>query len=452
MNKLSILMIDDDPVFIQSYAAFLNDEYQVIGAADIPAGIKCIEKQCPAVLLLDISFKAEREGLAALPHIKKEFPHLPIVIVTNWDSHLICKEALTLGADDFFVKSDNVSQLKVILQNLLVRGQKPALGGQRGVEEPDEFPVAQSAVFKHVLNEARKVSRCYSTSVLVTGETGVGKEVVAEYIHKQSQRRSGPFIAVNCGSLPATLIESELFGHEKGAFTGALHQKKGRFEMADGGTIFLDEIEDMPLQSQPALLRVLEGKAFERLGGTQSLTVNVRIIAATQSDLKERVEKGAFREDLRYRLSVYPIHIPPLRQREDDVLPLCHYFLKDFQEKNRTGKKRLSQSTLLMLKNYNWPGNVRELRNVIERAVVRSEGVEIRPADFLLQDVSDTPIALPYDSAKSRAVREFQKNYIKSALCRNKGNISVAAKEIGISRQALTKIVQELHLDVNRKT
>jgi len=439
MKKPSILMIDDDNVFIKGYTSLLKDEYKVYSAHDLANGLKLIEKFHPVVLLLDISLKTEKEGLAALPEIKKRFPYILIVIVTNWDSHLIFKEALYLGADDFFVKSDNVQNLKTIIKNLLYHDNNV-------IDSNIHVPVSYSLAFKQILAEAEKVARTNCT-ILITGETGVGKEEVAKYIHKCSMRCGGPFVTVNCSSIPETLFESEMFGYEKGAFTGALNNKKGKFELADKGTIFLDEIEELSLQVQPKLLRVLQEQEIERVGSIKKIPIDVRVIAAAQNDLKTLVEEGKFREDLYYRIAVYPIYIPPLREREEDIIPLCNYFIKHFQEKHRLGKKRITQSAITMMTSYHWPGNVRELKNSIERAVIMSKGSEIRPSDFQLQDVPNDEIEyLSYNSAKAIAINKFRRDYIKRELYRNKGNISLTAKKIGISRQALTKMMKDLNL------
>lgn len=444
MSKPTILMIDDDPVFLEGYKSLLKDEYKVTGVQDIPNGLECIKKLNPDILLLDISMRTEKEGLAALPDIKEKYPYLPIIIVTNWDSHLIFKQALNSGADDFFVKSDNVNHLKIIIKNQLVKKDVTA-------KNKTDFPIAQSQKFKQILNESANVAKTNCT-VLLTGETGVGKEIVAQYIHKHSRRYNEPFITINCGAVPETLLESELFGHKKGAFTDAVANKKGKFEAADRGTLFLDELEELPLKSQTKLLRVIQNKEIEPIGSTQTISINVRIISATQKNLKELVDKGIFRKDLYYRLAVYPINIPPLRERQEDILPLCYYFLDHFQREYKISKKQFTQSFLIMLKNYHWPGNVRELQNTVENAVVRSKGKEIRPADFLLQTITQKTELLSYDSAKANIIREFQQNYIRSAIFRNQGNISQTAKEIGISRQALSKIIQDLDLDIKNQT
>jgi len=442
MKRLHILMIDDDPVFIESYVSLLADEFYVHGAPDIPTGFKLIEKWKPFALLLDITLKTEKEGLKIIPQIKKKFPNLHVVVVTNWDSHLIYNDAMTLGADAFFVKSDNVNHLKVILYDLIAK-KKTSL------QEKENFPIACSEAFKHVLNEARKAAR-HDCPVLICGETGVGKEVVAQFIHQQSRRRKGPFIPINCGSIPDTLIESEFFGFEKGAFTGAFQRKSGKFELANGGTLFLDEVSELSKHAQVALLRFIQTQEIEHLGGTKNIQIDVRLIVASQKDLNELKTNGSFREDLYHRLAVFPIFIPPLREREEDIIPLCHYFLNQFLKENNIKKKNFTQSALIMLKNYHWPGNIRELRNVIERAVIKSDGAEIRPGDLMLQMPPDEYLELSYDSAKADVTQTFQRNFIKAALCRNKGNITQTAKKIGISRQALIKILKDLNLDIKK--
>jgi len=445
MKKLNIIMIDDDEVFINGYKSLLNDEYIIHGAQSISDGIKLIEKKCPAVLLLDISLKAEKEGLAALPVIKKEFPYLPVIVVTNWDSHLVFKEAISLGADDFFVKSDNIRNLRIIIKNLLYKNQISS-------DDKDELPIAHSSEFRQILAEAKKIA-VLNCTVLLTGETGVGKDEIAKYVHKNSKRSTGPFIPINCGSIPETLFESEMFGHEKGAFTGALSSKQGKFELANKGTVFLDEIDELPENSQAKLLRVIQEQEIERVGGTKRIPIDVRIIAAAQHDLQMFVEKGKFREDLYYRIAVYPIYIPPLREREDDIIPLCNYFLKYFQEYYKKGEKNFTQSSLIMLTSYHWPGNVRELKNSIERAVIRSTGHQIRPVDFQLRNIPNNQTEnLSYDSAKEEAVYEFQRKYLKKELYRNKGNISVTAKKIGISRQSLTRMIKDLNLGIGKSS
>lgn len=436
-------MIDDDPMFLKSYQSILQSEYEVYTTTTVAEGMNFIEKHSPHILLLDISLKTEKEGLDVLPYIKKRYPQLAVVVVTNWDSHLIFKEAIQLGADDFFIKSDNLNYLKILLQNLLLDQPGTPLAHENSVMD---YPVAFSPAMRNVLNDARKVAPAHCP-VLISGETGVGKEVVAKYIHQHSKRKNDPFVSVNCGAIPETLVESELFGFERGAFTGAVKQKPGKFEAANGGTLFLDEMEDIPLKAQAALLRVTQDLKLEHLGGNKTIPVDVRIITATRHNLQQLVKEGKFREDLFFRLAVYSIFVPPLREREDDILPLCYYLLQEILAENGLGNKHFTNQSLLMLKNYRWPGNVRELRNVIERAVINSSGSEIRAADLLLLS-DDLTNRLPYEAAKNQVVKNFQKSYIKEALVRNSGNVSAAASEIGISRQALQKMLKELRLDL----
>lgn len=444
MSKKRLLMIDDDPLFLKGYQSILQGEFEVYTATTVVEGMNLIEQFNPDILLLDITLKTKKEGLEVLPHIKKQYPQLPIVIVTNWDSHLIFREAVQIGADDFFIKSDNLNYLKIILQNLLLSqsGKPPAQAN-----DVIDYPVAFSKVMRNVLNDARKVAPAHCP-VLISGETGVGKEVVAKYIHQHSKRKNAPFVSVNCGAIPETLVESELFGFERGAFTGAVKQKPGKFEAANGGTLFLDEIEDLPLKAQAALLRVTQELQLEHLGGNKIIPVDVRIITATRHNLQQLVKEGKFREDLFFRLAVYSIFIPPLRKREDDILPLCNYFLQNILTENNIGDKQFTNQALLILKNYRWQGNVRELHNVIESAVIKSRGSEIRAADLFLLNNAPTN-RLPYEAAKNQVVKNFQKSYVKEALVRNGGNVSAAANEIGISRQALQKILKEMRLELN---
>lgn len=442
MKKKPILMIDDDPLFLQGYQSILQSDFDVLAATSVTEGIKLMELHSPSVLLLDISMNTEREGLDILPYLKEQYPGLAVVVVTNWDSHLIFKEAMQKGADDFFIKSDNLDYLKTVIENQLFNGdiKSPSSG-----DVESDFPLAYSPPMVNVLASAKKAAatRC---PVLITGETGVGKEVVAQYIHKQSKRRKEAFVAVNCAAIPEQLVESELFGYDRGAFTGAVTAKSGKFEIANGGTLFLDEIEGLSPKAQAALLRVTQDLKLEHLGGTKTISVDVRIIGATLCDLKELVKQSKFREDLYYRLAVFSIHIPALRERKVDILPLSRYFLKKACQENQLPEKEFSHSALLMLKTYYWPGNVRELRNTIEQSAVLSQEKIIRSKDLNLPCPIQEPI-VPYEVAKQNSVRDFKEQFFKNAILRNNGNLSAISRETGISRQALQKILKELNLN-----
>lgn len=448
MAKHKIVMIDDDPKFLEHYRAILQDRYEVFTALDILSGLKLIEERQPRFLLLDVAMQREREGLEALPQLRRQFPALLVVVVTNYDSHLIYKEALASGAHDYFIKSEKLQTLRLILENLLAEAGEGE-GGERFSFAGTEA-VVRSPRMQQIFALSRKIaaSEC---SVLINGETGVGKEVVARYLHAHSRRKDHPFVAVNCAAIPENLFENELFGHERGAYTDARETRIGKLEKARGGVLFLDEVAEISPAKQAVLLRVLEEHTIERLGGTRTIPLDIRVISATNADLKERMEKKLFREDLFYRLTEEEIAVPPLREREADILPLCYHFLRQAQERENCGKKIFTQQALLVLKNYYWPGNVRQLRNIVNRGVVHSYGrAEIRPTDLSLPLDRTAPPVQPYEAAKEEALRRFQREYLKPAIVRHDGNLSAVAAEAGISRQGLQKMLKELNLDVDQ--
>jgi DNA-binding NtrC family response regulator len=431
-------MIDDDAFFLKNYSQMLSGEYEVFTALASAQGLSLLKKVKAQALLLDITLQTEKEGLEILPQLKAQFPGLQIIVVTNWDSHTIFKEAILQGADDFFIKSEDLNNLKLILRNALLSTTPQEFA-------PNSLMVAHSPKMQQVIHLAKKVALTIST-VLISGESGTGKDLLARYIHQCSKKKEGPFVAINCAAYPDTLFESEMFGHEKGSFTGASKQYKGKLESADSGTIFFDEVADLSPHGQASLLRAVQEREFVRLGGNETIKVDVRFIAALTSNLKTLVEKGEFRDDLYYRLSVFDIEIPPLREREEDILPIANYFLNAFSQQYKKKPKHLSQSAMIFLKNYNFPGNVRELSHIIERAVIECDGREIRPAHLHLPLANEPMEGKCYEFAKTDALQNFQKQFIKAALARNKGNISAAAKEMGLSRQSVQKLIKELGL------
>ncbi|MHB2153180.1 sigma-54-dependent transcriptional regulator [Calditrichota bacterium GD2] len=440
MIKAKLLMIDDDELFLKNYRSLLSSQFEVITALNIPDGLKKIKQTNPDVLLLDIRLQTEKEGLQALPVIKEQYPDLKIIIVTNWDSHLIFREALQSGADDFFIKSEDLKILEFSIQNLLsqkVINDQIDTAGQN-------FPIAFDPLSRSLLNEAKKLARA-NCSVILTGESGVGKEEIARFIHNHSRRKDGPFIAINCAAVPETLIESEFFGHEAGAFTNALKRRIGKFEAANGGTIFLDEIEELSLRAQAKLLRVTQELVVERLGSQERIPIDVRIISATRSNLQTLVLEKRFREDLYYRLAVYSLNIPPLRERRDDIVPLAQYYLKISCQKNGIKLKQLTKEALLVLKNYDWPGNIRELKNALERAVIKSNGKYVNVSDLALNN-NNKVYDLPYNLARQKAIDQFTVEYIRRALVEYEGNLSQTAEAIGLSRQMLQKLVKDYQL------
>ena len=442
MAKIRLLMIDDDEMFLRMYDSVLSRHYQVATALTLKEGLKQMDTFKPDILLLDIRLNSEKEGLQALPDIKARYPELPIIIVTNWDSHLIFREALELGADDFFIKSEDLDILKTAIENLLAQRQVENHAFRNGYDTLLVF----DPLSKKKLKEAQKLARA-NCFILITGESGVGKEEFARYIHRHSSRKNGPFVAINCAAIPDTLFESEFFGHEAGAFTDARFRRIGKFEAANGGTLFLDEVEELSLAAQAKLLRITQDLVVERLGSNKPIPIDVRIISATRNNLEKLVETNQFREDLYYRLAVYPFEVPPLRERPEDILPLCHQFLKESCQRNGISRKAFSKDALLVLKSYHWPGNVRELKNAIEQAVVASDGHLIHASDFMLKRKLEGEELEPYDEAR----RRFMVQYIRKALVQHDGNITRAARAIGLSRQMLQKIIRDFGISVTEK-
>jgi len=436
----TILMIDDDNYLLNEYRSHLGDTWNVITANSVREGISILEEKKPEILLLDITISRDKEGLDALPVIKKRFPDLLVVMVTNMDMHTVAEEAVEKGADDFFVKSGDLSELRLMLQDLIIR---------KGIEEyKTEGPLVISQNTKQVFSEAGKAAKS-SIAVLISGETGTGKELLARFIHENSPHREKPLYTLNSPAIPVNLFESELFGHVKGAFTGAVGDKKGLFELADNSTLFLDEIADLPLEAQAKLLRVLENGEFSPVGGSQIKRSSPRIIAATNSSLSEAVKNGSFREDLYYRLSGIELELPPLRKRREEILPLAYHFLAGFCEEEKRKVPRFAKNTLRFLQCYDWPGNIRELKKSVRRASILCTGNIIRLSDFKIFNSNAIPkTPAPYEMARDEALQRFQEQYIRDALLQNGGNISATADEIGISRQALQKMLKKLKIKV----
>ncbi len=427
-------MIDDEISYLEDYQELLGQNVQFWGATNFQKGTDLIKKHQPEVLLLDITLTTDDEGLEMLPHLKTQFPELAVIMVSNRDSLLTSRKAAKYGAMDYFVKSENIQRLRELIA--LYALEPPRYSGD------EKQPIAVSRVMRRIIKQARIFARS-DAAVLLTGETGVGKDVIAKLIHQQSGRSTQPFLTLNCGGMERNLLISELFGHVKGAFTGAMHTRAGKFEAAQGGTVFLNEIGEMPLQDQTVLLHVLDAKEVTRLGSNIPVRVDVRVIAATNQPLAEYIAADKFRQDLYYRLSALALHILPLREREADILPLAKHFLQKTVEQHGTPLKNLGYSALLALKNYRWPGNVRELQNIIEHAVITSPGREISGSHLNLSDPPevDTP---NYQTAKS----DFQRRFLKDAIAKHRGNISATARAVGMSRQGLQKRLRELGLDL----
>jgi two-component system NtrC family response regulator/two-component system response regulator HydG len=384
-TKARIVVIDDEVNAAAALETLLREDgYEVAGANDARTGLALLEKTDPDIVLTDLRMPG-MDGLELLAKIKEIRPETMVLLMTAYGTVKTAVRAMKLGAEDYLAKPIDVEELEVILQRVLEK--KRLLEETRVLRER----VQGKYCFENLVGESPEMLAAFKTvrqvapsssSVLLLGESGTGKELFAQALHQNSPRKSKPFIKVACAALPETLLESELFGHEKGSFTGALYARAGRFEMADGGTLFLDEIGDISATVQIKLLRFLEEREFERVGGNRTYKVDVRIVCATHRDLKKKLEDGSFREDLYYRLNVIEIHIPPLRDRGADIPVLAHHFLKRYADANGKDVRGISDEALALLLRHPWPGNVRELENAIERAVVLASETVLTPDHF----------------------------------------------------------------------
>lgn len=439
----TILFADDEPALRQLFADLLADSgARVILAGSGTEAMQAINQQPIDLAILDIRMP-EPGGLRLLQHLRAKDATVPVLIITGQNSSSVAIESTHLGAYDFLTKPFDLDAVLPIIAHALEHRRKSrqpaATHEQPHLPDPRDTIIGQSAVMQEVYKLIGRVAASDAT-VLITGESGTGKELVARTLHQTSPRHELPFVAVNCAALTETLLETELFGHEKGAFTGATARRKGRFEQAQGGTIFLDEIGEISGAMQKKLLRVLQEKSFERVGGNISITADVRILAATNRDLWQEVLSGRFREDLYYRLHVINLKMPPLRERRDDIALLTEHFLPRFQHKHNTAPTRLTEEALHALQAYSWPGNVRELENTIERAVVLSQDGLIMPEHLLLDrheqgtSLLDLAIAeqLRHGYTLAELLAQTRHATLKIALQQHAGNRDAAARSIGV--------------------
>jgi len=451
MTQLKALLIDDDKKFCQIFHSLAEATFDLTITHSGKEGLAALNRAAFHVVLLDLKLGRGMNGLEILRRIKSSQPDLPVIMITDFADVETAVEAMKLGALHYMSKSPKIEELKLILDRQLEHLNWRLLY-QQTCDGQNNHLVAVSPVMQAVQRQIARIAATDST-VSITGESGTGKEITAREIHRLSPRRDKPFVAINCSTLPATLFESEFFGHEKGAFTGADSQKKGKLEMAHQGTIFLDEIGDLPLESQAKILRSIEEKTFQRLGSTDTHAVNVRILAATNKDLPQLIRDRTFREDLFYRLNVISIYLPPLRERAEDIPQLAQIFLTRYaREMNKTAPE-LTPAALARLQQHAWPGNIRELRNYIERLLVfHNDGVPIEAADIQFSG-TEPPLQFPinlldlaYDDAKNTLLTEFKQVYFKRALQRYGGNKTATAQALGIDRASLYRILQELGL------
>ena len=444
--KGHVLIIDDDPDICANLRDRLIAEgYHVSTAADGVAGLTCLKRECPEVVLLDLQMP-EMDGMEVLRRVKDEGIYTTIAVITAYGNIDRAVEAMKLGAHDFIEKPFKAERIRLTVERAMERERlrRENLHLKETSESTAFEMIGSSAVMRKVADVARRAAESHST-VLLTGESGTGKGVLAENIHRWSDRADRPFVAVNCVALTPSLIESELFGHERGAFTGAHRQRRGRFEAAQGGTIFLDEVGSTERDLQLRLLRVLQERQFERVGGGDSLTADVRVIAATNRDLKERIAEGGFLEDLYYRLNVVQIDVPPLRERREDISELTRFFLHRHALDSKRVIEDISDQALQCLQHYGWPGNVRELENAIERAVVLGEGDTIGLEDFP-DAIALTETEAVTVSDYRHAVDGFRRSFVQRLLDEAGGNQSQAAEQMGLQRAYLSRLIKRLGL------
>jgi two-component system, NtrC family, response regulator AtoC len=437
----AILIVEDEARMRRLLELDLSEAgHQTFSAADAEKGLDMLRREQIDLVLTDLKLPG-LSGLEFLQAAKRLNGALPVVVMTAYGSVETAVEAMKAGASDYVLKPFALAEMRLVVQKELdvrrLREENRSLREALGRHYNHPNIVARSAKMQEVLALAERVAATPST-VLVGGESGVGKDLLARLIHQRSSRASGPFIKINSTAIPENLLESELFGYEKGAFTGATTSKPGKFELADKGTLFLDEIGDIPLAIQVKLLRVLQEREFERLGGTRTIKVDVRLIAATNRDLRAALEQGTFRQDLYYRLNVVPIDIPPLREHKEDIPDLANLFLSRLAQKSQKKLEGIRPEALRMLMDFHWPGNVRELENIVERACALATGLFIGPDDIQLDHVPDRnqPGRAPL-LPEGKTLDQWEDEIIREAYRRANGNKSEAARMLGLSRNAL---------------
>ncbi len=450
MNK--IMIVDDEKDIRDVLGGVLGDDgYDVVSADSAEAALRLLSEARPDVVLLDIWLPG-MDGITALKEIKKIDTDVEVIMISGHASIDTAVQATKLGAYDFFEKPLSLDKVLITVEHALAHRRLSGEVRELKKKELKKYEIiGETAVIKDLKKDIQKAAPSNSW-VLITGENGTGKEFVARNIHQLSTRSDKAFIEVNCAAIPDELIESELFGHEKGAFTGALSQKKGKFDMADEGTIFLDEIGDMSLKTQAKILRILQEQSFERVGGTDLIKVDVRVIAATNKDLKEEIKNGGFREDLYYRLNVIPFVVPPLRERAADIPLLIEHFLAEFSRDSGLDTMKADLKAKRLLTGYSWPGNIRELKNLLERLVIMTSGPTITVNDIPSYISGAAVKGDEYGDFFNRSLlrdarSSFEKEFIVRKLKANSGNIAKTAESIGIERSHLYRKIKSYGIE-----
>ncbi|MGK9367626.1 sigma-54-dependent transcriptional regulator [Melioribacter sp. Ez-97] len=457
-----ILIIDDDDLVSMSLKKVLVKQGYVVDVCnDAGQWADIVKNFQPDLILLDI-YLTTHNGIDILKLIKKDYPALPVIMITGYADIKMAVTSIKLGAFDFLLKPIDLEQLNIVLdkalENIKLRSEIDRLHTILETDKLTKEFFGRSPKIQRLLDSVEKLASSSDTTILLEGESGTGKEVFARFIHQNSPRASAPFITINCGSIPRELAESELFGHEKGAFTGASQKTKmGKFELANNGTLLLDEIGELSLEMQVKLLRVLQERKFYRLGGEKEISVNVRVLAATNRNLEEEVKKGNFREDLFYRLNVVKIDIPPLRERQEDIPFIAYSFLQEFNNKFNKSINGIDPAAIDLLKSYRWKGNIRELRNVMERVVLLCEEDMLRVHHFAFliekkaEAENDTDSFVLKIPSKGITMDEVVKTLIQKTLLITNGNQVQAAKILGLSRSKLRYRMEQLGIEVTKQ-
>ncbi len=441
-----VLIVEDDPLMRTFlFEIFRRKEIEVVAVENGQKGFQQLEKRSFDLVISDMNLPIH-SGIEVLKKAK-EYACPLVILVTAYASVEQAVEAMRLGAFNYLIKPFTVETVNALFQkaeeHLALVEQNEYLKREISLTPKGKWNriIAESNVMKKILADVSKIAKS-NASVFISGESGTGKEVIAQAIHFQSERSAHPFIKVNCAAIPETLMESEFFGHEKGAFTGAINKRIGRFELADKGTLLLDEISEIPLSLQAKLLRAVQEQEFERIGSTKTLNVDVRFVSTSNRQMKETIEKKLFREDLYFRLNVVPIHLPPLRERTEDILPLAHFLLEKVCAENQRPLKKLSESGAKALLEYSWPGNIRELANVIERAVIMNAELTLDKEHLHLEEFSKPAQSSP----KGTTLRELEKNLILETLSSLNNNKTKTAESLGISIRTLRNKLTEYSL------
>ncbi|MEW5803164.1 MAG: PEP-CTERM-box response regulator transcription factor [bacterium] len=448
MSKPKLLVVDDEEYICRQMQWGLNNEYEVITASECKDAITKFSEHKPDIVALDLNLSStddHEQGFKVLEEIILYDPYAKVVMITGHDGKESALHSLRLGAYDYYVKPIDLQELKVILKRAFyIRMLEMENKHLQSIEDGSSFGILGNCrKIKEVINMIRKVAKT-DIAVLIHGESGTGKELVARAIHRQSKRQA--FIPIDSGAIPETLLESELFGHEKGAFTDAHTQKIGKVELAHKGTLFFDEIAELPLNLQVKLLRFLQERQIQRLGGIEFIPIEVRVIAASNKNLEQEINKGNFREDIYYRLNGVTVELPPLREREDDVILIADFLLEKFCQEMGKSIKRLSSQSVKAIKGYGWPGNIRELENKIRRALALSSGKYITPEDLGIgygRTLREERLTLK--DARERIEKEMLLNSLKNY----QGNLSKVAKSLGVARSTVYDLMEKYNIDCN---